>query len=97
MGRHTGIGSGIDYVEERIDLRRKQPGATISRLIRRADDLGVFVLLDPMMPSRLATAFPEGVTVQRVGLADAVAETRAFLTPEAKPVGDPAPDRRRSD
>ncbi|MEZ6164220.1 MAG: hypothetical protein R3B67_07265 [Phycisphaerales bacterium] len=36
MGRHTGIGSGIDYVEEQIDLRRKQPGATISRLIRRA-------------------------------------------------------------
>ncbi|MGO1119874.1 ATP-dependent DNA helicase [Rhodovibrionaceae bacterium A322] len=49
------------------------------RLIRRADDRGVFVLLDPMMPSRLATAFPEGVEVQRVGLAEAIAETRNFL------------------
>ena len=48
------------------------------RLIRRADDRGVFVLLDPMMPSRLATAFPEGVEIQRVGLAQAIAETRDF-------------------
>src|SRR5690606_38049920 len=51
------------------------------RLLRRADDAGVFVLLDPMMPSRLATAFPEGVEVRRVGLSEAVAETRAFLSP----------------
>lgn len=51
------------------------------RLLRRADDAGVFVLLDPMMPSRLATAFPDGVQVRRVGLAEAVAETRAFLSP----------------
>src|SRR5690606_22848366 len=51
------------------------------RLLRRADDAGVFVLLDPMMPSRLATAFPAGVEVRRVGLAEAVAETRAFLSP----------------
>ncbi|MFQ5984809.1 MAG: ATP-dependent DNA helicase [Alphaproteobacteria bacterium] len=49
------------------------------RLVRRADDRGVFVLLDPMMPARLAGAFPEGVVVRRVGLAEAVRETRSFL------------------
>ncbi|MEM6490540.1 MAG: ATP-dependent DNA helicase, partial [Pseudomonadota bacterium] len=50
------------------------------RLIRRADDTGVFVLLDPMTPSRLLTAFPDGVAVARVGLAEAAAETAAFLS-----------------
>jgi ATP-dependent DNA helicase DinG len=39
----------------------------------------VFVLLDPMMPSRLAGAFPEGVAVERVGLAEAVRRTRGSL------------------
>ena len=58
-------------------LRLKQ---AFGRLIRRAEDAGVFVLLDPMMPSRLAGAFPPGVTVQRVGLAEAVRQTREFLS-----------------
>ena len=45
----------------------------------RADDRGVFVMLDSMMPSRLARAFPPGVEMRRVGLAEAVRETEAFL------------------
>ena len=49
------------------------------RLVRRADDRGVFVMLDPMTPSRLLGAFPAGVEVQPVGLAEAVAETRKFF------------------
>ncbi len=57
-------------------LRLKQ---AFGRLIRKGDDHGVFVLLDPMMPSRLAGAFPEGVEVERVGLAEAVRRTRGFL------------------
>jgi len=57
-------------------LRLKQ---AYGRLVRRADDKGVFVLLDPMMPSRLLTAFPEGVEVRRCGLAEVVAATRDFL------------------
>jgi len=57
-------------------LRLKQ---AFGRLIRRETDRGVFVLLDPMMPSRLCTAFPPGVEVARVGLADAVAMVRDFL------------------
>src|SRR5689334_7418596 len=57
-------------------LRLKQ---AYGRLIRRADDRGVFVILDSRLPSRLLSAFPQGVTVERTGLADAVAETRRFL------------------
>lgn len=57
-------------------LRLKQ---AFGRLVRRADDAGVFVLLDPMMPSRLFGAFPEGVVPERLGLADAVEKTRAFI------------------
>jgi hypothetical protein len=34
----------------------------------------------PIDPSRLLGAFPEGVTVERLGLKDAVARTREFLT-----------------
>jgi ATP-dependent DNA helicase DinG len=62
-------------------LRLKQ---AYGRLVRRADDRGVFVLLDPMMPSRLAGAFPEGVEIHRQGLADTVAACRAFLAPKAR-------------
>jgi ATP-dependent DNA helicase DinG len=40
----------------------------------------VFVMLDRQLPSRLETAFPHGVTVERLGLKDAIAETRAFLS-----------------
>ena len=57
-------------------LRLKQ---AYGRLIRRATDRGIFVLLDSRLPSRLAGAFPEGVEVERVGLAEAVAETTRFL------------------
>ena len=57
-------------------LRLKQ---AYGRLVRRATDRGVFVLLDSRMPSRLAGAFPEGVEIERVGLAEAVAETTRFL------------------
>jgi ATP-dependent DNA helicase DinG len=48
-------------------------------LIRRAGDTGVFVMLDSALPSRLAAAFPPGVAVQRLGLADAVTEIRNFF------------------
>ncbi len=57
-------------------LRLKQ---AFGRLVRRADDRGVFVLLDPLMPSRLAGAFPPGVAIERIGLAEAVAITKAFF------------------
>jgi ATP-dependent DNA helicase DinG len=39
----------------------------------------VFVLLDRQTPSRLLSAFPAGVAVQRLGLVEAAVQTRAFL------------------
>ena len=60
-------------------LTRFRLKQAFGRLVRRADDHGVFVMLDNRLPSRLMTAFPPGVSIQRIGLADAVRETRAFL------------------
>jgi ATP-dependent DNA helicase DinG len=67
------------YTDMLTRLRLKQ---AFGRLVRRGDDRGVFVLLDPMMPSRLLGAFPDGVEVRRCGLAEAVSETRDFLMHE---------------
>jgi ATP-dependent DNA helicase DinG len=67
---------GRRYEDMITRLRLKQ---AFGRLVRRADDMGVFVLLDPMMPSRLCGAFPPGVAVQRIGLAEAVATVKEFL------------------
>ena len=64
-------------------LTRGRLRQAYGRLVRRADDRGVFVLLDPALPSRLKGAFPPGVEVERVGLAEAVEITRAFVGPEA--------------
>ncbi len=71
-----GGGERRAYDDMLTRLRLKQ---AFGRLVRRADDHGVFVLLDPMTPTRLLGAFPEGVAVERVGLADAVAATKDFL------------------
>jgi ATP-dependent DNA helicase DinG len=67
---------GARYDDMITRLRLKQ---AFGRLVRRADDSGVFVLLDAQMPSRLAGAFPEGVALERVGLKEAIARTAAFL------------------
>lgn len=69
-------GDKRDFDDISTRLRLKQ---AFGRLVRRADDRGVFVLLDARTPSRLLTAFPPGVAVERIGLADAVAATRDFL------------------
>jgi ATP-dependent DNA helicase DinG len=73
---HLSGGDPKTYDDRAARLRLRQ---AFGRLIRRADDRGVFVLLDRRAPSRLLTAFPAGVVVRRVGLAEAVAETAAFL------------------
>ncbi|MCW5736071.1 MAG: ATP-dependent DNA helicase [Enhydrobacter sp.] len=57
-------------------LRLKQ---AYGRLIRRADDRGVFVMLDSRLPTRLLSAFPAGVSVERVGLKEAIDKAREFL------------------
>lgn len=49
------------------------------RLIRKADDKGVFVMLDSALPTRLTSAFPEGVDIQRVSLKEAIDIINNFL------------------
>src|SRR5439155_12856463 len=67
---------GADYGERIARLRLRQ---AYGRLIRRAGDRGVFVMLDRALPSRLLTAFPDGVPVARVSLAQATDATARFL------------------
>jgi ATP-dependent DNA helicase DinG len=73
---HLSDGDPKAYDDRIARLRLRQ---AFGRLIRRATDRGVFVLLDRQTPSRLLSAFPAGVTIRRVGLAEAVKQTRAFL------------------
>ena len=75
-----GVFGGKAYDDMIARLRLKQ---AYGRLIRRAEDRGIFVLLDPMMPSRLAGAFPDGVQIERMGLAQAVDLAREFLAETA--------------
>jgi ATP-dependent DNA helicase DinG len=83
---HLSDGDPKGYDDRVVRLRLRQ---AFGRLIRRGSDRGVFVLLDRQAPSRLMSAFPTGVVVRRVGLAQAVSETgaflgtRAFSTPES--------------
>ena len=72
--RRSYFGKSYDDMLTRFKLKQ-----AYGRLIRRADDKGIFVLLDGALPSRLATAFPEGVAVERVGLAEAIKATKEFL------------------
>ncbi len=72
--RRAAFGGGrYDDMIARLRLRQ-----AFGRLIRTADDKGVFVILAPL-PSKLKSALPPGVEVERLGLADVVAATREFL------------------
>ncbi len=73
---HLSGGRPKDY-DDRVARHRLRQA--FGRLIRRADDKGVFVLLDRSAPSRLLHGLPPGVLIRRLGLAQAVAETRNFL------------------
>lgn len=75
--RRQHFGRSLDDMLTRFKLKQ-----AYGRLIRQADDKGVFVMLDSAMPSRLAGAFPEGVEVQRLGLKEAIELTRSFLKEE---------------
>jgi ATP-dependent DNA helicase DinG len=60
-------------------VARGRIAQAFGRLIRRADDKGVFVMLDPQSPTRLFSGLPEGVELQRVGLVEAIEGMQAFL------------------
>ncbi|MGK2285554.1 ATP-dependent DNA helicase [Pedomonas sp. V897] len=60
-------------------VTRARLAQAFGRLIRRADDRGVFVLLGAAVPSRLLSAFPPEVPVRRCTLLEAVEESYKFL------------------
>jgi ATP-dependent DNA helicase DinG len=76
---HLSGGVPKDYDDAIVRLRLRQ---AFGRLIRRADDRGVFVLLDRQVPSRLLSAFPERAPIIRSGLAEAVQGIGRFLSKE---------------
>ncbi|WP_459695201.1 ATP-dependent DNA helicase [Acidisoma sp. C75] len=82
---HLSGGAPKAYDDHVARLRLRQ---AFGRLIRRGDDRGVFVLLDRRTPTRLLSAFPDGVEVTRLGLAEAAARTRQFLTPAERDDAD---------
>lgn len=63
-------------------LARGRLAQAFGRLIRRADDKGVFVLLDAAAPTRLFASLPPGVSVERVGLVEAIEAVKGFLPGE---------------
>ncbi|MGH7071400.1 MAG: helicase C-terminal domain-containing protein [Acetobacteraceae bacterium] len=74
--RHFAAGEAHTYDER---MARSSLRQAFGRLIRAASDRGCFVLLDRRTPSRLLSAFPEGVVVRRAGLAEVVDEVHRFL------------------
>ena len=66
-------GRRYDELMTRLKLRQ-----AFGRLVRRADDRGIFVMLDSMLPTRLLGAFPPGVTVERTGIKNATDIIREF-------------------
>jgi len=63
-------------------MTRMRLRQAFGRLIRRADDKGVFVMLDSRLPTRLTSAFPSDVEIVRTGLVDAITRSRNFLKSE---------------
>ncbi len=61
-------------------LTRLKLAQAYGRLVRRASDRGLFIMLDGQTPTRLLDAFPEGVEVSRVGLKDAISIARSFYS-----------------
>ena len=64
--RRVAFGKGYDDQLTRLRLAQG-----FGRLIRRASDRGVFVLLDARTPSRLLSGLPPGCEVERVGIRSA--------------------------
>ncbi|MDB5690812.1 MAG: helicase c2 [Sphingomonas bacterium] len=71
------IGGGTAHDDRVVRARLAQ---AFGRLIRRAGDRGLFVLLSAATPSRLLDAFPPGVGIARVPLDEAVARVAARLS-----------------
>jgi ATP-dependent DNA helicase DinG len=72
--RRARFGKGYDDLLTRFRLKQ-----AFGRLVRGEGDKGCFVILEPATPSRLLSAFPPEAPVKRCGLAETIADIRAFL------------------
>lgn len=73
--RRTNFGSRR-YDERLTKLKLKQ---AFGRLIRTKEDKGVFVMLDSRLPTRMLSAFPDGVEIERTNMRDVLEKVKAFL------------------
>ena len=71
--RETFGKSRYDDMITRLKLKQ-----AFGRLIRSHSDRGVFVMLDAQLPTRLTTAFPPEIEIERVGLAQAIETVKLF-------------------
>ena len=60
-------------------LTRLRLAQAYGRLMRRTSDQGVFVMLDNRTPTRLTSAFPPGVTIERLPLRETVKAIEKFI------------------
>lgn len=60
-------------------VARARIAQAFGRLIRRAGDRGVFLMLDAAAPTRLFASLPEGVVLERVELVEAIDRVRGHL------------------
>ena len=71
---------------------RARLAQAFGRLIRNKDDHGHFVVLSAAFPSRLLSAFPEGTTVRRLTLDEAIARIGGGLIGADEATGQNTPD-----
>ncbi len=72
--RRAYFGKEYDYFLTAMRLRQ-----SFGRLVRTENDHGVFVLLESALPSRLYSAFPKGVAIEKTTLSNSCAEIEGFL------------------
>ena len=76
-------GGGSAYDDRVVRARLAQ---AFGRLIRRAGDQGIFVILSAALPSRLLSAFPPDAPIARVSLDAAIARVEQRLGGESSAV-----------
>ena len=64
------------YDEMLTRLKIKQ---AYGRLIRNFNDRGIFIMMDNMFPSRLHSAFPKDVEIEKISISEAIIKTRNFF------------------
>lgn len=68
-------GNTYDYISIRMKLSQ-----AYGRLIRKATDRGIFVILDRAVPSEVLTAFPSDVNVEKISFKETIEKVRDFFS-----------------